>query len=139
MKVVENHFSVKKMINILLWISQGILAFMFFWAGYVKVFQSVEQMTEMMAWAPEVPLLFIRFLGICELLGGFGLILPSLLRIKPKLTIWAATGCSVLMLCAIIFHLSRGEVSEIGLNIGLGLMGIFIIWGRATKAPIQAR
>lgn len=136
---MRNQKTAKKIIHILLWIAQGILACMFLYAGYVKNFQSVEQMSEMMTWAPEVPLFFIRLLGIFELLGAIGLIFPSLLRIKPKLTIWAATACTFLMLFAIIFHLSRGEVSEIGLNIGLGLIGIFIIWGRLTKVPIQSR
>lgn len=134
-----NQKTAKNIIHILLWIAQGMLAFMFLFAGYVKTFQSLEQMSGMMAWAPEVSIYFIRLLGIVELMGAVGLILPSLLRIKPKLTIWASAACTLLMLFAMLFHLSRGEVSEIGLNVGLGLLGIFIIWGRLTKAPIQAR
>lgn len=131
--------SSSKALNISLWIAQAILAFIFLWAGYVKIFQSVEQMSEMMAWVPEVPILFIRLLGILELLGAAGLIFPALLRVKPRVTVWAAVACTVLMVFAATFHLTRGEVSEIGLNIGLGLIGIFIIWGRAAKVPISAR
>lgn len=128
-----------KGLNIALWIAQIFLAFIFFWSGYAKGFQSVEQMSAMMAWAPDVPVPFLKFLSICEFLGGIGLILPSLLRIKPKLTIWAAIGCATLMLLATIFHISRGEFSVIWFNIFLGLVALFIIWGRSTRAPIQPK
>ncbi len=84
-----------------------------------------------------MPAALVRFIGVSELLGGFALILPAALRIKPELTGWAAIGLAAVMLFATIFHISRGEFSAIGMNIILGIIAVFIAWGRFKKAPIH--
>ena len=72
--------------------------------------------------------------GIVDLLGGLGIVLPTLLRNQPKLTIFAAYGIIVLMTVASVFHISRGEAKDIGFNIFMALLAVFVAWGRQTKS-----
>jgi len=124
-----------KIINILLWVAQILVAVMFFFGFYGKVLQPVEEAAQMMPWVAEQPGL-ATFTGIVDLLGALGLILPTLLRIQPKLTTYAAYGGILLMIAGTVFHIMRGEVDVIGLNFFLIALLIFIIWGRTKKVPI---
>lgn len=128
-----------KAIHITLWIAQGLLAVMFIMAGVMKASQPIEVLTESLPWVASTPLGLVRFIGISELLGGLGLLLPSLLRIKPFLTAWAAIGLALVMVFATVFHISRGETSVIGMNFILLAIAVFIAWGRMKKAPIQPK
>ncbi len=128
-----------KAINIALWIAQVLLGLMFIMAGSMKVFQPVEVLVESLPWATSVPLLLVKFSGVSELLGGLGLLLPSLLRIKPFLTTWAAIGLAAVMILAAIFHATRGEFSDIIINIILLSLALFIAWGRSKKAVILSK
>lgn len=125
-----------KAINIALWVLQVLLGLMFLMAGGMKASQPVEAMAESLPWVSSTPLGLVRFIGISELLGGLGLLLPSILRIKPFLTVWAAIGLAIVMLFAAIFHGSRGEFSAIGMNVVFMATFAFIAWGRSKKAPI---
>lgn len=127
-----------KIINILLWVAQGLVAAMFFFAFYAKLLQPVEETAKTMPWVAEQPAL-ATIAGIADLLGALGLILPAALRIQPKLTILAAYGGVLLMLAGTAFHLMRGEAEVIGLNIILIALLAFIIWGRTKKAPIAPK
>ena len=129
----------KKTIHFALWLAQILLAAMFIMAGAMKLFQSVEALTTALPWVSSTPINLVRFIGLSELLGGLGLVLPSLLRIKPVLSIWAAYGLSTVMLLAALFHGSRGEFSAIGVNLVLIAIALFIAWGRGNKAPIIAK
>ena len=128
-----------KALNITLWIAQILLAGMFIMSGFLKAAQPVEELAKILPWAAQVPEGLVRFIGISEILGGLGLILPALLRIKPILTAWAAVGLAVIMLLAAAFHASRGENSAIGMNVILALLAAFVAWGRFKKAPIQPK
>ena len=128
-----------KAINIALWIAQVLLGLMFIMAGATKSFQPVEALAESLPWVTSTPLGLVRFIGISELLGGLGLLLPSILRIKPFLTVWAAIGLGTVMVLAALFHGSRGEFSAIGVNVVMIAMFAFIAWGRSKKAPIAAK
>ena len=128
-----------KTLNISLWIAQGLLAALFLMIGIMKTFQPIEQLATSLPWVSEYPSIFVRFIGISELLGTVGLILPSLLRIQPKLTVYAAIGIAIIMLFALIFHISRGENSAIGMNTAIGLIALFVAWGRTKKVPIQPK
>jgi uncharacterized membrane protein len=119
-------------LHISLWIAQGILA-AFFLTGVILKFQSIEKTAAMMPWVGQVPPLLVRSLGVIDLLGAIGLILPSLLRIKPQVTSWTALCIIALMICAIIFHVSRGEAAVIGVNICCIMIASFIAWGRFKK------
>lgn len=128
-----------KVINIALWAVQVLLGLMFLMAGAMKASQSIETMAESLPWVTDVSAGLVRFIGVSELLGGLGLLLPSLLRIKPFLTVWAAIGLAAVMIFAAIFHGSRGEFSAIGMNVVMAAMFVFIAWGRSKKVPILAK
>ena len=136
---ITNQPAPSKALNIILWIAQVLLAGMFLMSGFMKVAQPIEELAKMLPWASQVPEGLVRFIGISEVLGGLGLILPALLRIKPILTAWAAIGLALVMLFAAGFHASRGEHSAIGMNVMLALIALFIAWGRVKKAPIQLK
>lgn len=127
-----------KTMHLTLWVAQ-ILVALFLVTGAVLKFQPIEKIAAMMPWAGQVPAAVVRLLGVIDLLGALGLILPSLLRIKPLLAVWAAIGVVVLMVCATIFHVSRGEASVVGVNIFCAFIATFIAWGRLKKAPITAK
>jgi len=128
-----------KVINIALWAVQVLLGLMFLMAGAMKASQPIETMAESLPWVTDVSAGLVRFIGVSELLGGLGLLLPSLLRIKPFLTVWAAIGLAAVMIFAAIFHGSRGEFSAIGMNVVMAAMFVFIAWGRSKKVPILAK
>lgn len=124
-----------KVLNITLWLFQTLLAVTFIWAGAMKLFQPNELPW---LWAKENPVL-TTISGIFDLLAGFGLTLPSLLRVRPKMTVYAAYGTIALMISAIIFHIMRGEGNQIGFNIFIVVSALFIAWGRLKKAPIEPK
>lgn len=121
--------------NTVLWICQALLAAGFLAGAYLKLTYSISDLTEMWLWTGEHPRL-VRITGVLDLLTGIGLVLPGLLKIRPKLIVWAAVSTVLMMLGAIVFHVSRGEGSDIGINIAYLLLAVFIAWGRLKKAPI---
>ncbi|SNR27225.1 DoxX-like family protein [Maribacter sedimenticola] len=125
-----------KAMHIILWIAQGLLAAMFIMAGLMKASQPIEALAESLPWVTSTPQALVRFIGISELLGGLGLLIPSIFRFKPYLTVWAALGLAAVMILAAIFHASRGEFSAIGMNIIIMGIALFIAWGRSKKALI---
>ncbi len=125
-----------KILNIALWVVQLLLAAMFIMAGASKLFQPISELAKTLPWVTDVPEAIIRFIGISELLGGLGLLLPSILRIKPVLTPYAAIGLTTIMLLASIFHISRGENSVIGINLVIMALSLFVAWGRMKKSLI---
>lgn len=128
-----------KKLNISLWTAQAILAIIFLLSGVMKLTQPIEQLAGSLPWVTDVPGGVVRFIGFSELLGALGLLLPSLLRIKPVLTAWAAIGIILVMLFALIFHLTRGEVSAIASNLIFAIIAAFVAWGRLKKLPIQGK
>lgn len=127
-----------KTLHVLLWIAQALLAAMFLMVGFMKLATPIATLSKTIPLAGDAPGL-IRFIGLSEVLGGIGLLLPAALRIKPHLTIFAAIGLAIVMVLALIFHLVMGEVSGIGTNIVLGALAVFVAWGRARKVPITPR
>jgi len=93
----------------------------------------------MMPWAEELPSHFVRAIGLIDITGGIGIVLPALTRIKPGLTVLAALGCVALQICAIVFHISRGETMMTPFNFVLLALAAFVLWGRRGPAPIHAR
>ena len=90
--------------NIVLWIVQILLALAFLGAGISKAFMPIDSLGAQMPWVLDVnPLLMVRLPGIAEILGAIGLIVPSIVRIQPKLTVWAAYALALVMALAIIF------------------------------------
>ena len=124
-----------KALHIALWVAQIALAALFAFAGGMKLSMPLAELTE----ASGLPGGLIRFIGIAEIAGVLGLILPALTRILPKLTALAALALAVVMVLAIGFHLSRGEAAYIGIPVAAFLLALFVAWGRYAKAPIAPR
>jgi len=125
-----------KALHIILWIVQIILATSFIWGGFMKLFIPVEKLSAMWPWAGQISPVLVRITGIIDLTGAIGLILPSLLRIKPILTPISAIAIVILMICASLFHIARGEASQIGANIVFAMLAAFIAWGRLKKDQV---
>ena len=122
--------------NILLWIIQALLALLFIFGGASKLVVSVEDMTKQMNVA--MPGLFMRFIGICELLGGLGLILPGLLRIKPWLTPLAAAGLAIITIGAAVVTLIGKPAATIFPAV-VCLLSIFVAYGRWRLKPLRGK
>jgi uncharacterized membrane protein len=125
--------------TIALWIAQLLLAAAYGLFGSMKATQTLDQLSIMMKWIPDFPPMFVRTLGIVELLGAIGLILPSLFRIQPRLTVIAALCILAHQFCAVALHASKGEFDVLGLNVVLIALAAFIFWGRRTKAIVAPR
>ena len=124
--------------NILLWILQILLALLFLFAGGTKFYYTIEQMRAM---GPPNQILFpgwfIHFIGVCEILGGLGLILPGLFRTKQFLTVLAAIGLTIIMIGAIVVTvIPLGFGAAIPMVI-IGLLCAFVAYGRAKLRPLN--
>jgi hypothetical protein len=126
-------------VRISLWIAQALLFFAFTPAGLVKLLTPIPQLAAMMPWAGEYSPTFVHIIALVDLAGGIGILLPALTRIMPGLTVLAALGCTVLQVFAMVFHLSRGEAPVLPVNVLLLALSVFVLWGRARKAPILPR
>lgn len=120
--------------NIALWIAQVLLAGMYGMAGGMKTFQpDGVRKNPQMTWAHDKADGYIRFVGVSELLGALGIILPILTGILPWLTPIAAVGLSIIQLLAIfVVHLPKKEYQVIPVNIVLLALSVFVAYGRFT-------
>ena len=122
--------------NIGLWIAQVLMAGLFGLVGITKLTTPISELAEMLPWITESPEMVVRFIGLSELLGAVGLILPTALRMQPQLTNFAAIGLAIVMVLATGFHVYRGEFEVVPVNIILLGILILINWGRNKKAPV---
>jgi hypothetical protein len=125
-------------VNYVLWIVQGLLALIFLFTGGTKLILPIEVLTEQ----TPLPGLFVRFLGVAEVLGAIGLILPGLLRIWPVLTPLAASGLVIIVTGATVLTLVG--VVPVGAAMALiplvvGLLSAFVAYGRWRLAPLGRR
>ena len=117
--------------NRALWIVQGLLAALFLFAGGMKLITPVEVLSVMSPFPGE----FIRFIGVCEVLGAVGLILPYALRILPGLTSLAAAGLVVIMVGATVTTLAIGGGLLALPTLLLGLLAALVSYGRRPQVP----
>jgi uncharacterized membrane protein YphA (DoxX/SURF4 family) len=122
--------------NILVWVLQVFLALAFFAHGCLFLFPPAAMVEQMNA---SLPRWFQIFLGVAEILAAVGLTLPGFSRIQPWLVPCAAAGIMIVMICATIFHLTRGEVSSAVTTVVLLAIATLVAYMRWRVAPIQAR
>lgn len=121
--------------NIAIWVVQGLLAVAFLMAGLMKVSQSKEALKEKVGgWVDDYSLGQIKMIGLVEVLGAIGLILPMVLNIFPVLTPVAAIGLAVTMIPAAAIHLKRKE--PIMANVVLLALALFVVVGRFMIIPV---
>jgi uncharacterized membrane protein YphA (DoxX/SURF4 family) len=123
-------------LRIALWSAQIALAIVFALAGWMKVSAPTAELAKM---ASGFPLAFLRFIGIAELAGAIGIILPALTRIAPVLTPLASSGFVLVMASAAVLHLVHGQFGELAVVVVLGALAYFVAWGRFKRAPIARR
>ena len=116
--------------NVFLWIVQVILAALFGLAGLMKSTQPTDKLAPKLPWVEDFAPNTVRFIGIVELLGAIGLILPAATGIVPILTPIAATGLAITMVLAVAIHARRKEPSGVVLTAILLVLTAFVAWGR---------
>ncbi len=117
--------------NTILWIFQIILAMLFLMVGAMKIMQPKEKMAEKMAWVDDFSQSQIRGIGMLEILGALGLVLPGLTGILPILAPLSALGLALTMIGAFITHLRRKEIAPTGvINLMLFAVAAFVAYGR---------
>ncbi|WP_214410337.1 DoxX family protein [Sphaerisporangium fuscum] len=127
-------------LNGALWSLQALFGFFFAGSGFGKVLLYDDALyaaaPRAVAWYAAVPQPLIVFIGVCEVLGGVGVILPAMTGVRPKLTPLAAAGLTLTMILAAGFHIMRGEYELVPANLLLGGLGAFIAVGRGRLRPV---
>jgi DoxX-like family len=116
-----------------LWTIQGLLALVFVFAGGMKLVMPIDVLTEQ----SPLPALFVRFVGVAEVLGGLGLILPGVLRIRPRLTALAAVELAHLMVGATVLTLASGDVAAALIPLLVGCLATLVAIGRWRPSPTR--
>lgn len=131
--------AVSKFVHVGIWVAQILGAAAFVMSGVMKLGMPAEDLAEMMPWTGEYSATFVSFIGVVDLAGGLGLLLPSLTRVLPRLTVLAAACCVLLQILGALFHASRGEFALLPTNAVYVSFALVVLWGRGWKAPIAPR
>ena len=127
-------YASSRRIGVLLWTLQVVLAVLFLVAGSMKLVMPIEAMTKQM----PLPGAFLRFIGVAEICGALGLILPGLFRIRRELTPLAAVGLVVIMIGATSLTLVSGSVAQALFPLFVGVLCATIAYGRGARVSILA-
>ena len=122
-----------KKTNVTLWTIQVVLALLFLFAGGMKL------VLPLAALKGPIPLpgLFLRFIGVCEVSGALGLILPGLLKIQRRLTPLAASGLVIIMSGATIITIAGGSAAGASIPFVVGILAITIARGRRSWGAVR--
>lgn len=127
-----------KFLRASIWLAQVLAFIAFGLVGLIKLSKPIPELAAMWPWTGQLPAAIVRTLGIIDVAGGVGVLLPSLIRIKPGLTVVAALCCIALQLCAMVFHVSRGEIGATPVNVVFLALVAHVFWGR-RMVVIRAR
>lgn len=116
--------------NIVLWVVAGLLAAAFLFSGAFKLALSREKYVAQQPWAAGAPAWLPRVIGVLEVLGAVGLILPAAVGVAPVLVPLAAVGLALVMAGAMVMHTRRKEYSALVPNVVLLLLAAVVAWGR---------
>lgn len=116
--------------DLTVWIIQGILALMFLMAGIMKSTQPKDKLVKSLPWVNDFSLQTVRFIGISELTGAIGIILPQLTGIYPILSPIAAVGLAIIMVLAASHHIRKNEYKEVAFNAILLILSAFVAYYR---------
>lgn len=116
--------------TVILWIVQALLAALFALSGLSKAIQPRDELAGMYPWMLDVSATTLRFIGVLEMLGAIGLILPAAIEVAPILTPIAAAALGTMMLFAAAMHVRRGEPSAVRNTAILVALATFVAWGR---------
>lgn len=116
--------------NIVLWALQIVVALAFLAAGLPKIIMPIDQLAQRMTFVKVVPPLATRLIGVAEVLGAIGLIVPGVTHIAPILVPLAALGLVIAMAGAIVYHLTHNEASHVVGPVILLVLAAVIAYGR---------
>jgi uncharacterized membrane protein len=116
------------------WVFSFVLAAVFFITGVFKVFL-YDKSRDLLPWVKDVPRALTQAIGVAEILGALGLILPVITGVYAWLTPIAAVALALLMLSAAVFHLLRRETTEAGVNVLLLIMLVIVAYVRWPLMP----
>lgn len=116
--------------NVFLWLLQIVLAAMFAMAGVMKSTRPKEKLAATLPWVEDFSAGTVRFIGVVELLGAIGLVVPAATGVLPVLTPLAATGLAIVMVLAVNTHRRRREPGAIAFNAVLFVIAAVVAWGR---------
>src|SRR4051812_44656498 len=111
--------------NRLLWVVQGLLALLFLFAGGQKLVMSAAELTG----HTPLPAAFLRFVGVVEILGGRGLLLPGMLRIRTEFTALAAAGLVIIVTDAVAVTLQTMGLGIAAVPFVTGALALFVAYG----------
>lgn len=124
--------------NVALWIAQALLASMFLMAGVMKLIKPKKDLREKLGdWVDQYTSSTFKLIGLLELLGAMGLLVPIGLDILPILTPLAAIGLAMTMVGAIKIHADRKEHDKVKMNVALMTLALFIAVGRFLILPVM--
>ena len=123
-------------LNASLWTAQTLLSLLFLFAGGMKLVTPAAELAKM---SPFLPVAFIQFIGICEVLGGLGLILPGLTHIRTGLTPLAAAGLVIIMIGAVVVTVATAPVAMAGVPFVTGVVATVVAYGRWRVSPLTPR
>lgn len=135
--MTDKHPSSTRRVELALWCLQAVLALTFVGTGAWKLSTPVAALAAKMPWMGQVSATFLYATSVLDLLVGAGVLLPSLTRVAPRLTVAAALGGVALMVGAAVFHGQRGEWSSTPFNAVMAGLLAFVAWGRSRRAPID--
>lgn len=121
--------------NIVLWIIQILLALLFLFAGLTKLLPITMPPPPPGAWMP--PIWFLKFIGVCEVLGALGLLLPGLFRRQQYLTVLAAIGLTIIMIGAVVISVMTMGAATGVLPLIATILCIFVAYGRSKLSPLR--
>jgi hypothetical protein len=117
--------------NRALWIVQGLLSFLFIFGGCAKLAMPIDELTAQV----PVPGLLLQFISVAEVLGGLGLILPGLLRIRVGLTPLAAAGLTIIMAGGVVLGLMARDVVAVMFPLVTGILTALVAYTRSVVRP----
>lgn len=124
----------------LLWLAQVLLVGVYLPTGIAALFLPMAQVLAIVPWAGHVPEEILRFIGAVDLAAGLGVVLPSLTRIVPRLSVLAAVCSATLQTFAILFYVFLGALATmLPMNLTVFALSVFVAWGRSGKASIAPR
>jgi uncharacterized membrane protein YphA (DoxX/SURF4 family) len=136
MAVSLSEASSRKGLHYTLWVVQVLLALLFLFAGAMKFIMPIEEMTKQM---PQFSGTFLHFIGVCEILGGLGMVLPGLLKIQTGLTPLAAAGLVILMIGAVVVSYQLKGMAGIPAPLIAGVLAAFVAYGRWRLVPLPQK
>ena len=117
--------------NIALWIIQGFLAVIFVMAGVLKTTTPKDKLLKQLPWVRDYSYGTVKFIGVSELLGGIGIVVPWMTGIMRVLTPVSAIGICIIMVLALSTeHLKKKEYKEVAFNTVLLVLAALVAMGR---------